>query len=335
MYLMNYIENSIREHSIRRMHYCMGTFLSIEVFYDDEDTAKEAIELAFNEARRIEGFLSRFREDSQIYKINHLAHIQPQVIDQEIFGLIENCLLFSKESDGTFDITIGSLIDLWKDAEKNDFLPTQEEINFQLLNIGYQNIILDKETRTIFFKTSLLKTDFGAVGKGYALDRMVEVLKENGIKKVKLDFGGHLYYFNQLDMKEDYVGIRDPLCPEDILFNLPLKNQSLSTSANYERNFKIQAKTYGHLINPLDGYPKKGEILSVSAISPSAKISDILSTAVFILGQDKGIQLIENMADIEAIIITYQRGKLKTYVSPKLEMGDASAKIFEKFCYSQ
>lgn len=319
MSLIRCIKNNLGRDYLRRMHYLMGTFLSIEVFHPDEDKAKETIEAAFHEARRIEGLLSRFREDSQIYKINNLAHIQPQVINEEIFDLIEDCFLFSKESNGAFDITVGSLIDLWSEAEKNDFLPTQEEINSLLLNIGYQNIILEKEIKTVFFKTPLLKTDFGAVGKGYALDRMVEVLKGNGIKKARLDFGGHLYYFNQLDMKEDYVGIRGPLYPEEIILNLPLKNQSLSTSANYERNFKIQGKTYGHLVNPLDGYPKGDEILSVSIISPSAKISDILSTAVFILGLNEGMQVIESMNEPKAIIITNDHGKPKIHSSLRLE----------------
>ncbi len=305
--------NLINEYPLRRMHYVMGTFLSIEVFDSDEDKASEVIEIAFNEARRIERLLSRFREDSLIFKVNNLAYIQPQVIDEELFRILKDCLEFSKKTGGAFDITVAPLMELWSEAEKLNALPDREAIDYLLSKIGYQNIVLDERAKTVFLKNPL-KLDLGAVGKGYALDRVVEILREKEIEKARLDFGGHLYYFDQNNV-EEYVGIRNPLQPEEIIFSLPLRNKSISTSANYERNFRIQNRIYGHLINPLTGYPVDNEILSISVISSCAMSVDILSTAVFILGQNEGIKLIENINDVGAIIITNNRGKLKIYTS--------------------
>lgn len=319
MFLMNYIRSETKRRSIRQMHYLMGTFLDIEVFDTDENKAKEILGLTFNEVKRIERMLSRFREDSQVYRLNKSAHIQPQVIHEELFQLIELCLKFSKLSCGAFDITIALLSDLWAQAEKVGSLPTKEEIFSLVNNAGHKNIVLNRETRTISFNSPFLKLDFGAVGKGYALDKAVSILRDNKIGKANLDFGGHLYYYNQSDSeKEDCVGIRNPLWPEEVILSLPLENQSISTSAYYERNFRIQGKTYGHLVHPKTGYPVETVMLSVSIVSSSAQIADILSTAVFILGLNEGMQLIDCMEDSEAIIITKNGSRPELHISSGL-----------------
>lgn len=319
MSLMRYTKNNPAMHHLKRMYYLMGTFLSIEVFHQDKDKTVRAIEAAFNEVRRIERLLSRFREDSSVYKINNLAYYKPQTIDTELFCLISDCLEFSDRSGGAFDITEAPLVDLWSQAEKSDSLPTHKEIRSILSEIGYKNIILDIESKTITFKAASLKIDLGAAGKGYALDKVLEVLKEEGIDKTRLNFGGHLYYFDRPEAEEECIGIRNPLQPEEIMVSLPLKNKSISTSANYERNFKIQNRIYGHLINPVTGYPADSGILSVSVISDCAMDSDILSTAIFILGLENGLKLIRDFADAEAIIITDNDGEPKIHSFRKPE----------------
>ncbi|MEW6009091.1 MAG: FAD:protein FMN transferase [Candidatus Omnitrophota bacterium] len=297
----------------------MGTFLSIEVFHPGRERAKQTIDLAFNEVRRIEGLLSRFKEGSQIFNLNNLAHNRPIAVDEEIFLLIADCLKFSEKSSGAFDITVAPLIDLWIKAQKEDSSPSQEELRILLSNIGYKNIVLDEIRKTIFFKTLFLKLDFGAAGKGYALDRAVNILKENDIKKANLDFGGQLYYFDQTDSEAKSFGIRNPLQPDEVMVSLPLKNKSISTSANYERSFKVKNRLHGHLINPLTGYPAENGILSVSIISDCAVVADIFSTAVFILGLDAGMGLTKDIDNLESVIIALNYGKSELHVSERLK----------------
>lgn len=302
--------------SLKRMHYLMDTFLSIEVFHSDENIAKQAVEMAFREAARIENILSRFREGSEVYRVNNYSFGKPWIITKELANLISNCIEFSRKASGAFDITVVPLIELWASAAKKNLVPPQNEINSLLQNTGYENIILDSESGTVTFAKPLLKIDFGAVGKGYTLDRIAGVLKENKIEKARLDFGGHLYYMDSQEHEGEAVGIRNPLCPDEAIETVTLKNQSISTSANYERNFNILGRAYSHLINPCTGHPKiETDILSASVISDSGLVSDILSTAVFILGLKQSMKLIEDMDNIEAVIITNNRGRPEIYSS--------------------
>lgn len=310
---MNFIKNNRERHFLKRMHFMMGTFLSIEISHPDEGEAREAIGGAFKEINRLEGLLSRFKEESRVYKINNLAHLEPQAIDDELFSLIAQCLDFSRKSDGAFDITVAPLLELWAEAERNNSLPGKEKISPLLPSVGYQNILLEEKAKTIFFKKAGVKIDFGAVGKGYALDRVVAFLKARQIEKARINFGGHLYFLGQSKLDNEFVGIRNPMQPEEVITSIALNNESISTSAVYERNFTIQGRTYGHLINPVDGRPIDNGILSVSVVSGCAMHSDIFSTAIFVLGLEKGMRLAKDFNDSEAIIITDNYGKAKIY----------------------
>ena len=209
MSLMNCIRNNTSVRPYRGMHYLMGTFLSVEVFHAEESVAKEAIERAFNEVQRVESLLSRFKEDSQVYKINRRAYREPEAIDEELFYLIEQCLIFSEKTQGAFDITVAPLMDLWAQAVRRNSVPTETEIARVISCVGYQNIILDKNNQTVFFKVPL-RVDLGAAGKGYALDRAVAILRDLGLEKARLDFGGQLYYLNVSRDKGEYAAIRAP-----------------------------------------------------------------------------------------------------------------------------
>jgi thiamine biosynthesis lipoprotein len=324
MYLKNYIKNSVIEnsayYSVCCMRYLMGTFFKVEVF-DEEIKAKEVIELVFNEARHIQQLLSRFQEDSPVYKINNFVPLRPHKIEVELLNLIRDCLEFSKLTNGAFDIAVASLIELWRQAEENDLLPTHDEVISVLSGVGYRNISLNLDEETILLRNKFTKLDFGAVGKGYCLDRAISILKENNINRALLDFGGNIYYLNDniSEFEEEYFGIRNPLNTDDVIVSLPVRNKVISTSANYERNFKIKGKIYGHIINPLTGYPQgNDDLLSVSVISPKAMAADILSTAIFILGLDSGMELIEKISDAEAVIITRNQRRPQVHYSSKL-----------------
>jgi thiamine biosynthesis lipoprotein len=291
----------IKQQTICRMHYLMGTFVQIEIVGEQRTQAIEVIEEAFSEMKRVERILSRYLEESQISKINQSAHLFPVKISSEVFQLLEEAIGFSRLTEGAFDITVGPILELWGQAQKRGFAPTRAEIEQGRSSIDYSNVVFDSQKNTIFLKKYGVKIDLGGIGKGYAVDRAIDVLKKNGIKKALINAGGNIFC---LDEERLPIGIKNPCNPQDIIATILVKNQAISTSANYERSFSIGGKSYGHLINPQTAYPVGNGMLSVSIISSSAKMADVLSTTVFILGQDKGMQLIENMEDLEGIIIT-------------------------------
>jgi thiamine biosynthesis lipoprotein len=287
--------------AISRMHYLMGTFVQIEVVSGQRTQAIEIIEKAFLEMKRIERILNRYCKESQVSKINQFASYFPVKIDVEIFQLLEEAVRFSCLTEGTFDITIGAILELFALAEQQDLLPAGERFKQAGTNIGYSNIVLDRHKRTIFFKKFGIKIDLGAMGKGYAVDKAIEILKRNKIDKALINAGGNIFC---LDNIYSPIGIKNPCNPQDIIATILIKNKAISTSGNYERFFYIQGRTYGHLIDPQKGHSVDNEVLGVSIVFSSAKVADILSTAVFILGLKKGMRLIESVENLEGIIIT-------------------------------
>lgn len=293
----------------------MGTFVQIEASGGRKGQIVKAIEAAFAEMKRIERLLSKYSEESFTCRINQFADSSPIEVSPEGFEVIEESIKYSNLTGGNFDITVSPLMELWGLSQERGAVPSNEEIRQAVLKVGYTNIVLNPQHKTIFFKQRNMKLDFGAIGKGYAIDMAIDVLKRNNIKKALINAGGNIFC-----LADDYsrVGVKNPLRPEDIIATAVLKNNAISTSANYERFFSISGKRYGHLISPKTGYPIANSILSVSIISPSAKIADILSTAVFILGQHKGMELIEGMNDLEGIIITKAGRRPKIYTSSGL-----------------
>ncbi len=306
-----------KEHLLwrRRLHYLMGTFFQVDIFDPDPEKTKEVAELVFHEVARIERLLSRFREESAVYQLNRYAFIEPQPIAEELFHLIETSLEYSHQTKGAFDIAAAALTELWEDAVKKEKLPTLMEIKSFLPKIGYRNVVLNSKDKTLFFKSPLVKIDFGAIGKGYALDRAVEIVKREGILKAKLNFGGQLYFLNKLEEEAEEIGIRNPQDPDEILLTFSLINQTIATSANYERYFEIEGRRYGHLIDPRWGYPVENEVLSVSVVTSNAMAADAFSTAIFVLGPEEGMKWIEKSESVKAIMVINSDGKLQVKVS--------------------
>lgn len=288
---------------VKEMHYLMGCFIEIEVQSESREKAVRAVRDAFSEMKRVEEALSFFSESSITTLLNQEAMYGPVKVPEEVFYLIKECLRYSRLTRGAFDITSGSLSKLWKDAEKRQELPTSEEICARLYSVGSRYIELNEESRTVFFTRPGIMIDFGASGKGYAVDQVVKVLRKYGLKRAIVNAGSNIYHLSD---DEDLFGITHPLKLDDILTTVSLKNNSVSTSANYERYFKIGDKRLGHLIDPRSGFPTQNKLLSVSILSESSMIGDILSTAVFILGEGLGRKLLERLQDIDGILVYYE-----------------------------
>lgn len=300
---------------VRRMHFLMGTFVGIEAAGREREDVIVAVDEAFSEMKRIERILSKFLEGSAVYEINRASGLWPVHVPPAVFWLIHDAIQFGHLTKRAFDITVGPIMDLWESAQKKDLIPGKDEIQEARNCTGIEHINLDRDGMTVFLKKPGMKIDLGGIGKGYAIDKAIEVLKKRNITKALINGGGNIYYLD-----DDYanVGIKNPLWPDRIIATIPLKDSAVATSANYERSFCIHGKRYGHLMDPKTGYPVQKGVLSVSIVSPSAKLSDIYSTAVFVLGPESGMSLIEGMDGLEGLVIEQRSKKCKVNVSTGL-----------------
>ncbi len=278
----------------------MNTFCSIQAEGEDGLSADQAIEEAFLELKRLEAKFSRYLADSGISRVNQEARNSAVKVDREFFGLISRAGEISRLTSGAFDISLAAAIDFWRLAQEANTFPSEDELRELRQKIGFKNIVLDQQQQSVYFTRPGIQIDLGALAKGYALDRAALLLKARGINYGQIDLGGNIYLIND---QPQTIAIRNPLAPEKIAVTVELIDQAISTSANYERSFSINGKSFGHLFDPLTGSPVESDILSVSVISQDAALADALSTAIFVLGLRKGMVLLEKLKDVEAVII--------------------------------
>ncbi|WP_239986492.1 MULTISPECIES: FAD:protein FMN transferase [Arenibacter] len=287
----------------RRTTKLMGSRFDITLVAKDESTANIYIDNAIEEISRIEKLISSWNPTSQTSEINKNAGISPVKVDQELIDLIERCITISKITDGAFDISYASIDKVWKYDGSMTEMPSKEAIENSVAKIGYQNIVLDKKTQTVFLKLEGMKIGFGAIGKGYAADKVRTMLKAEGVKAGIINASGDLTTWGkQPDGTDWMVGITNPLNKDNIFSWFPVYNAAVATSGNYEKFVTFNDIKYSHIIDPRTGYPSTG-ILSVTIFAPSAELCDALATSVFITGVETGLNIINQIKGVECIII--------------------------------
>ena len=264
----------------------MGSTYSLVLYGEDQAKLEAAAESAFDEARRLDSLLSNYKPESEWSQVNSHAAEHPVAVSQELFDLLAACVDYSDKSEGSFDITVGPLMKVWGFYKGSGHLPKPGEVQKALQQIGYQNIVLNPADRTVFFKKPGLNIDPGGVGKGYAVDRMVAVLKQHGIRSALVSGGGSSIYC--LGAPPDEPGwkieIKDPRDEFKRAAEVVLKDESLSTSGSYEKFFVAEGKTWSHIMDPRTGFPSQGT-LSVSIVSPLTLDSEVWAKPYFILGR--------------------------------------------------
>jgi thiamine biosynthesis lipoprotein len=265
----------------------MGSTYTVALYGYNEDQMEAAVEAAFSEVRRLDRMLSNYRPDAELAGINRQAADRPVKVTPELFDLLLKCKEYSSESEGAFDITVGPLMRVWGFFKGTGRLPAKEDVAKALRKVGYRNVILDRETRTVRFAQPGVELDPGGIGKGYAVDRMVDVLKDNGITSALVSAGGSSIYALGTPNNSDKgweVKIRDPKDARKTIEDVYLKNQSMSTSGSYEKFFEAEGRIYSHIMDPRTGYPARG-VLSVSVITPTTLDSEGWTKPYFILGR--------------------------------------------------
>ncbi len=264
----------------------MGSTYSVVLYGEDRNKLEAAAESAFDEARRLDTMLSNYKSDSEWSIVNAEASNHPVVVSQELFDLLSACMDYSRKSEGAFDITVGPLMKVWGFYKGSGHLPKPGEVEQALKQFGYGNIVLNAADKTVFFKKPGLNIDPGGVGKGYAVDRMVAVLKKQGIQSALVSGGGSSIYCIGAPPDEPgwRIEIKDPRDEFKRATEVVLKDESLSTSGSYEKFFVAEGKTWSHIMDPRTGYPARGT-LSVSIVSPLTLDSEVWAKPYFILGR--------------------------------------------------
>lgn len=307
----------------KESRFLLNTVVEITIY--DKNSQKLVKEL-FNEIQTMENKYSRYIAGSEISKVNENPGI-PISVSEDTFSLVEQSLYFSTISNGFFDISIGPLVDLWDINSETPKVPLQSEIDSAKERVDYRNISIDTDNRTISVAEGI-SLDTGAVAKGFITDNLVSILRQKKVESALLNLGGNLYLHG---LKPDgsfwTVGIRNPFGLQgDYIATVSLKDMSIVTSGIYERFFEKDGKRYHHIINPKTGYPEDNELASVSILSPSSTKCDGLSTACFLLGLNDGMELIEKLDDVEAIMITKDK---EVYLSSGIKNGEIALKLID------
>jgi len=289
--------------TVKRTVGLMGSRFDITVVASSEELGYINIEEAVAEITRVEKMISSWDPNSQTSLINRNAGERPVKVSFELFKLIERCKQISELTDGAFDITYASMDRIWKFDGSMKYLPTEEEIKKSVARVGYQKIILNKEQQTVFLRDKGMKISFGAVGKGYAADKAKELLVSKQVVAGIINAAGDLTTWGTKASGEKWlIGIANPLAKDKIFSWLPIVESSVATSGNYEKYVLFKGKKYTHIIDPRTGWPASG-INSVSIFSKSAELCDALATAVFIMGRDAGLSLINQLGGPEVILV--------------------------------
>lgn len=281
--------------SIKRSQIIMGTIVAIELDEIEPDKAEKIITGAFNEIKIIDSVFSTYNPSGEVFKINHSTDTIVKV-SPEVYSLISYALSITNLSEGAFDIGLNKLIDLWGFDNEKQELPDDKVIKKNLLSSGFNNIEL--KSNGYILKKNNAGLNFSAIAKGYGVDKAYEYLKNKGVSKAYINAGGEIRVIG-----DDWItGIQHPREDMQSIAKIKLSNQSAATSGDYEKYFILNGKRYHHILNPKTGYPSTG-VQSVTIITSSCIKADALSTAVFVLGVKKGMELINSLPDTEGMII--------------------------------
>ncbi|WP_195956600.1 MULTISPECIES: FAD:protein FMN transferase [Dorea] len=241
--------------------------------------------------------------DSELYKLNH-ANGQPFTVSSETANLIQEGIHYSELSGGAFDLTIEPVSALWDFKADKPTVPSSDAIAQAVSHVDYTKV--DIQDNTVTLEDPEAGIDLGAIAKGYIADQVKTYLKKQGIKHAIINLGGNVDVIGTKPDGSKYnIGIQKPFDESgEAITSVQLKDQTVVTSGIYERYFKKNGKLYHHILDPRTGYPCENNLYSVSIITDSSTKADALSTTCFLLGYEKGMELIQSMDGVEAIFIT-------------------------------
>jgi thiamine biosynthesis lipoprotein len=288
----------------KRTTLLMGGRFDISIVAKDSLTAEQNINEVIAEITRIENLISDWKPDSQVSQVNQNAEIKPIKVDREVFELAQRALKLSEITNGGFDVSFAAMDRIWKFDGSMTEMPSAEAIKKSVEKVGYKNIILDSVQSTIFLKLKGMKIGFGALGEGYATDKCRTMMMAKGIEAGIVNGSGDMSTWGKQPNGQPWkIGITNPFKPEKLLAVVPLNQGAVTTSGSYEKFVIFNGKRYSHIINPATGYPATG-LCSVTVFGPNAETANGLSTSMMVLGQTKGLLLLQKFPDYSCVMIT-------------------------------
>src|SRR5215813_168743 len=288
----------------------MGCVYMIVVYGRNIAPLREAAAAALDEVDRIDRLMSNYKNDSELSRVNREAAERAIKVDQELFDFIAECLRYSRESDGAFDITVGPLMKAWGFFRGEGRAPGEAELAEARNRVGYQHVILNQKDGTIFFDKAGVELDLGGIAKGYAVDRAVAVLKQHGVTSALVSSGGStIYALGAPPGKPAWeVEVQDPVERDKIATTVRLKDQSLSVSGSYEKFFELDGVRYSHVMDPRTGRPVQG-VLSVAVITGDGTSGDALDNVFYALGVERSRAWLNKFSANEVIFFLPESGK--------------------------
>ena len=289
---------------IERSRVSMGSELKLSAWTTDEARGLDTFEHVFREFDRLEALLSVWKDGSDVVRMNKNAGISPVKVSRETLEVLAIARQASELTRGKFDITFGALSDIWRfDHDQDNVVPDRSLIEARLKRIDYRAVQIDTTAGTAFIDRPGMRVHLGGIGKGYAIDRGIALLKDRGFTDFLIQAGGDLYAAGTNGGQPWKLAIADPRGTHDPFATLPISDGTFSTSGDYERFFMKDGKRYHLLIDPDFGEPAMW-CRSVTIVTNRAVMADVLSTGVFIMGPDDGMALIEKLPDVEGVIVT-------------------------------
>lgn len=291
--------------SVTLSRLSMGSTLTLTAWTSDEVTAQSAFEEVFAEFARLEQLMSTWIPDSDVSRINREAGVRPVPASAEVREVLGIARQMSDWTGGKFDVTFGALAGLWKfDHDQDNVIPDIREVRRRLPLIDYRAIQIDDAAGTVFIPRKGMSIHLGGIGKGYAVDRAANILRGRGLHAFMVQSGGDIYVAGLKGGQPWRLAIQDPRGPANRTFaELDLSDGTFSTSGDYERAFLKDGRRYHHILDPDTGEPARGS-RSVTIVSNRAVLADGLSTGVFILGPNAGMDVIERLPDVEGVIVS-------------------------------
>ncbi|MEO7046752.1 MAG: FAD:protein FMN transferase [Ferruginibacter sp.] len=296
----------------------MGNRFQLSAVGETAEWAEDCIDAGIAEIRRIEKLLTTFSEDSETALINRNAGIRPVNVSREIFGLIQRSIRISRLTQGAFDITYGSVDKkLWNFDTSLNRLPDAALASRMVRLINYRNILLDETDFSVMLKEKGMRIGFGGIGKGYAAEKAKLMMRGKGVESGIVNASGDMATWGfQPDGNPWTIGIADPNIQNRSFSYMNISNMAVATSGNYEKFIMVKGKRYSHTINPKTGLPVTG-IKSVTIVSPNAEIADAMATPVMVMGIAAGLDMINQIKGVEAIVVDDQN---EVYISNNIRL---------------
>jgi thiamine biosynthesis lipoprotein len=301
---INTASNQSQKDSYEKSEFVLGTIVTVKIF---EDGSESVLDEIFERLSEIESKMSFNSSASEVIEVNEAAGIEPVIVSDDTYEVIEKAIDFADQSQGKFDPTIGPLVDLWGIGSERAAIPSNTDLQNAMHKIGWMKVELKGYEKSIYLTEKGMKLDLGAIAKGYASDEVVRILRDKGIGRAIINLGGNVYAFGEKQDGSPWrIGIQNPFSTRgEYLGILSVKTKSVVTSGIYERYFEQAGKRYHHILSSNTGYPVDNELASVTVITESSIDADALSTVLFASGIEDGIAFLKKYnPEIGAAFVT-------------------------------